>query len=91
MSVKLLLGAALTCIGALGFNAPVSAQQRVESVAGDASSVKARELATNRALLNALLTRRAEVARSTGTPAGKRAALDFLDSRIAQLHRLLGT
>ena len=87
--VRLLVGAALTSLATLGVHAPGSAQQRHGAVAADASSVEARERATHRALLDAFLARRAELERSKATPESKRAALDFLDDRIAQMRHLL--
>jgi DNA-binding transcriptional regulator YdaS (Cro superfamily) len=85
-----LLGAALTCVGALGINAPGLAQLNSGNVKGDAAGADMRSRATDSALLDALLKRRAEVAQSAGAAQSKRAALDFLDRRLAELGRRIG-
>ena len=86
---KLLLAGALTCITALGIHAPIFAQQTDAKAEANATSEGA-ERATDTALLDALLKRRALVVQSAGTAESKRAALEFLDSRIAKLRRQLG-
>jgi hypothetical protein len=78
---KVLLVAASACIATLGIYAPGLAQQKNESAARETSSSE-RDEATNRALLAALLSRRAEIAQSTGDPEGKRYALGFVDRQI---------
>lgn len=54
------------------------------------SEIAARERATNRSLLDALLQRRAEVAAAAAGKADQRPALEFLDRRIAELRARLG-
>ena len=81
---KVLLGAALTCIASLGIHATGSAQENAGTATADAAGADMRSLQADRALLEALVRRRAEVARSAYDPESKRAALDFLDRRIAE-------
>lgn len=88
--VKVLLGAALTCLAALGAHAPGLAQQNIENVEGDASGREMRSRATDSALREALLKRRAEVDQSASAAESKRAALDFLDRRIAEVSSRIG-
>jgi hypothetical protein len=82
--VNMLRGAALASIAALSIHTPGLARQNDGSPREEASTVEMREQATDNALLEALLARRAEVARSAGSTDAKRAALAFLDARIAQ-------
>lgn len=81
--VEGLLATAWTCaamFGALASPAPAT-DKPVEPVA----SVEARSQATNNALLQSLIQRRAEIVQSSGTPDDKRATLEFLDRRIAEV------
>jgi hypothetical protein len=87
---KLLLAAALTCLGAVAIQAPAAAQQNSEDVRAAAAAREARARAADRALLEALLKRRDELAHAANGPDGQRAALDFLDRRIAEVRRRLG-
>jgi hypothetical protein len=80
----LLVGVALTCIAAGGFHARGFAQQSPAEVKGEASS-KESEVATNTALLNALLKRRAEIVQAGSTPESHPFAFELLDTRIARL------
>jgi hypothetical protein len=85
--IGMLRGAALAAVAALGIHAPALAQRQVES----ASASDARSQATNRMLLEALLKRRAEVAQSANGAQDNRAALDFLDRRIAEIRSRIGS
>jgi hypothetical protein len=76
------VGTALIGLAALGTSAAASAQ-----TAAPASSVEQREKDTNAALLKTLAERRALVAASSA--ANKQAALDFIDSRIAEIKKRL--
>jgi hypothetical protein len=87
---KLLLGAALICTSALGIQAPGSAQQKTGTLAENASGSEMSDRATNRALLDALVKKRAEVAQSAREGDGKRYALEFLDRQIAKVRRDIG-
>jgi hypothetical protein len=86
---KRVFGAALACAVGLGFHVPGSAQQEGSAAQGMASEIALRERNTNRALLDALLERRAEIVRM-GEAGQSRDALDFLDRRIAEVKRRLG-
>jgi hypothetical protein len=81
---KGLRGGALICLAAFGFNSSGSAEptsdQREAAVA-----VEARERETNESLLQALIARRAEVERAADTAGDKRALLDLIDKRIAEV------
>ena len=57
---------------------------------GSDAQIAARERATNRALLDALLKRRAEIAASVAESADRKDTLGFLDRRIAELRHRLG-
>jgi hypothetical protein len=46
-----------------------------------------RDLATNQALLEALMARRATLAQSAATPESKRHGLEFLDMQIEKMKR----
>jgi hypothetical protein len=85
--MKSFIGTALTGLVALGTSAVASAQQA--PTAPPAMSVAEREKATNQALLKTLIERRALVAEAAMPAAGKQAALEFLDSRIAELKKRL--
>jgi hypothetical protein len=85
--MKSFIGTALTGLVALGASAVASAQQAQTSA--PAMSVEEREKATNQALLKTLIERRALVAEAAMPAAGKQVALDFLDSRIAELKKRL--
>ena len=89
-TAKLLLGAALTCLGAFGIQAPAAAQQDNEDVQAAASVAETRARATERALLEALLKRREEIAQIANGTEAQRAALDFLDRRIAEVRSRTG-
>ena len=83
---KVFPGAAVTIfIVALAIHAPVSARQKVQSAQGGASAVQTRDRNTNQAMLDALLQRRADVARSASNAESRRSALQFLDREIAKV------
>jgi hypothetical protein len=72
----------LACLAVLGASAAASAQPAAPVV-----SVEQREKDTNAALLKTLVERRALVAASSAS--NKQAALDFMDSRIAEIKKRL--
>lgn len=80
-TAKAFLRATLICIAALGTSASGLAQQTT----GEVRRASLRDTATYKAILEALMKRRAEVDRSTKDAHKKRAALAFLDTRIAQV------
>ena len=82
MRLASFVGTALIGLTALGASAASSAQP-----AAPASSVEQREKDTNETLLKTLVERRALVAASSA--ANKQAALDFIDSRIADIKKRL--
>ena len=84
-TARLLFRVALTCIAAGGIHAHGLAHQIGAEVKEDASATRERDVATNTALLNALLKRRAEIVQGRGTPESKRHALEFLDTRISRM------
>ena len=75
---------ALICIASLGIPATGSAQENAEPATADGPAADMHSQQADRALLEALVRRRAEVARSAYDAESKRAALDFLDRRIAE-------
>ena len=85
-----LVGATLACMAGLGFHVPGSAQQKSETVEVVATDAEMRERNTNKALLQALLARRAEIARTESAAQDRRAALEFLERRIAQVRSRVG-
>ncbi len=88
--VKVLMAAALLCLPTLALQAADFAQQKPDIVAEEPSGVELRDRDTNRALLAALLERRAEIAKLSPGTAANRSALDFLDRRLAELSRRAG-
>ena len=76
---------------ALAVQAPALAQPQGAPAAGAESAAQARERATNESLLAALLQRRAEMTGSAIAQDDKRAALDWLDKRIAEVRSRLGS
>ena len=86
---RLLLLTALTLGGVPGVPTIASAQQNGANAREDVSATKEDDRATNTALLNALLKRRAELVQAGATPETNRYAFDFLDTRIAKLRREL--
>ncbi|MEZ0244831.1 MAG: hypothetical protein ACAH11_15765 [Sphingomonas sp.] len=82
--VRTISASAIVAAAAM-FATPAFAQQSVPQVAAKCDSPEGiRELDTNRALLDGLLKRRAEVV-ALGTPDTSKDALGFLDNRIAQI------
>ena len=79
---KRLWAGAMVCLVAFALDAPIAAQP---SDASTAAAIRARTRETNKSLLDALLARRAELERMAATAEEKRAALRFLDKRIAQV------
>ena len=79
---KGLPAAAMACVAGLGMQAAGLAQPETAGVEAKASEKKAAE---NRAILDALLKRRALVAQLPGGVEDKRYALDFLDGEIAKV------
>jgi hypothetical protein len=71
------------CIATLAIHAPLSAHQKVQSAERSAAAVQIRDRNTNQAMLDALLARRADVARSAGNAESRHSALKFLDRQIA--------
>ena len=89
-AARMLLGAALFSLSALALHAPGLAGQKAATVAQDPSSTAARDEATNKALLKALLQRRAEIAQlpfDATRAEGRRYALEFLDRQIAKVRK----
>ena len=84
-TVKALLAAALISVPVLGLHTPALAQQETRIVQGETLDTETRSRTTNRLLLEALLERRAEVARLARPGESNRAALLFLDKQIAEL------
>ena len=82
---KAMLATALACSIAL----PGAALAHLEGRDAKAEAA-ARDQATNRAMLDALLKRRAEIERSAATEESRRHAIEFLDIRIAQLRSRIG-
>ena len=82
--VKLSLAATLTC-AAIGSQAPAMAATPGVRTAEPAATVAARERATDRLLLEAVLKRRADLLRKSGDTDARRAALAFLDQRLVEL------
>ena len=83
---KTIFGVAAIAAGAVLAAQPTSAQQSEQALEAE---VAVREQATNQALLDALLERRRLTESSQGDAESRRYALDFLDSRIAQIRRRL--
>jgi hypothetical protein len=81
---KMFLATLLTCPAMLALQAPATAEQATTLEEKSASELRARDEATSRALLNGLLQRRFAIARSGDTKAS-RAAIVFVDQRIAQV------
>lgn len=80
--VKMISAAAIGAAAAM-FATPAFAQQSAPQVAAACDSAEGiRELNTNRAILDALVKRRSEIA-ALGTLDTSKDALAFLDSRIA--------
>jgi hypothetical protein len=79
---KAWFGIALACALAVPAAAPACSPDGRSK-----AEIAAREKATNRALLEALLQRRSEIARSAQSAQSKRHALSFLDGRIAEVRR----
>ena len=73
VKAKTMVTAALACSALAGIQAPAAAQQAPQGQSAQA---------TNAALLDALLARRAQIAASPGDPDSKRHALQFLDKQI---------
>ena len=89
MHTRRILTAAITCALALGLSQSALAVQNSRSDQDRAVAIKERERATSRALLGALADRRVAIAQARETEAS-RAALAFLDARIAELRRRVG-
>ena len=83
---KTFLTMAFACTTALAFPAPGLATQSAQD---DPATIKAREQATNLALLGGLVRRRFAIAQA-GETESNRAARAFLDQRIAELRARLG-
>ena len=90
MKIRMLLAATATLIPTIGAQAANSAQGKPDTVVEGPSAPEVRDRETNRALLEALLKRRAEMAQVEPGTAANRAALEFLDARIAELTRRIG-
>ena len=90
MKITTLLTATAMFIPSFGAQAADLAQQKPDRVAEGPSDLEIRDRDTNQALLQALLKRRAETAQIEQGTASNRAALEFLDERIAELTRRIG-
>ena len=79
------LTALLASAALAGLPTPAMTQQPTARGDQSASELRARDEATNRAMLNGFLQRRIAIAQSEGDTKASRAAIAFLDERIAQL------
>ena len=85
MTILRMVSASAIVIASAMFATPAFAQQGTSQAAVKCDSPEGvRETDTYRALLDALVKRRAEIA-TMGTPDTNREALGFLDNRIAQM------
>ena len=86
---KVFLTMALGCTAAFAFPASGLMAQSAPSAQNEPATIKAREQATNLALLGGLVRRRFAIAEAGETEANG-AARAFLDQRIAELRKRLG-
>jgi hypothetical protein len=88
---RIIVGASLAIsMAVLASHSPALAKQRTRDAASGISAGEPRERDVNHAMLNNLLQRRADVARSADNPESKRLALEFLDRQIGKVRGRIG-